>query len=157
MGGQDVDAFLIPPEAVGVELRDFGHGFTLGQGGEDHLVAAGFHQFLAHMPHVGDVFDVMDRAAVGGQDAAYPVGHQVGAEVADVGVAVHGGAAGVHRHPAGGDGPDFLNGFGQGIVDTQHAVTSCRPPPEGIDTPQFSTAGAGLHLFSVFLFPGTPG
>ena len=132
MGRQDVDPFLIPPEAIGVELRDFGHGFALGQRRQDHLVAAGLHQLLAHMPHVGDVLDVIDLIAVRNQDAADPVGHQVGAEVADVGIAVHRRPAGVHSDAAGGDGPDFLNGFGEGVIDAQHIGASCRGLPERV-------------------------
>ena len=123
VGGQYVQPGLVLPETVGVELGDFGDGFALGQRGQDHLVAAGFHQFLAHMPHVGDVLDVIDRVAVNGQDAADPVGHQVGTQVADVGIAVHRRPAGVHRDAARRDGPDFVNGLGEGIVDTQHTAS----------------------------------
>ena len=41
--------------------------------------------------------------------------HDVGAQVADVGEVVDGGAAGVHFHPAGGVGAELLFFVGSGI------------------------------------------
>ena len=35
-----------------------------GQGGHDHLVPAGLHQFLAHVPHIGDVLYVVNVQAL---------------------------------------------------------------------------------------------
>ena len=66
VGVLDVEAGFVAVEAAGVELGDFGDGFAFGEGGEDHFVAAGFDQFLAHMADVGDVFDVLDLQAVAG-------------------------------------------------------------------------------------------
>ena len=42
--------------------------------------------------------------------------HDVGPEVADVGEVVHGGAAGVHLHMAGGVGLEFLFFVGGRVV-----------------------------------------
>ena len=99
VGLLDVDALFIFPENAGVEFANFLEGLAFGQGGHNHLVAAGLGQLLPHMAHVGDVLDVIDLVAVYFQDAANPVGHQVGAQVADVSVAVHRRPAGVHRTP----------------------------------------------------------
>ena len=133
MGGQDVHSFLIPPEAVGVELRDFRDGLALGQGGQNHFVAAGFYQFLPHMPHIGNVFDVIDLVAVRRQDAPDPVRHQVGAQVSHMGIPIHRWPAGVHRNAARRNWPDFRNGLGQSVVDAQHGGHLLPGLPEGID------------------------
>ena len=44
VGVHDVQAGLVAVEAAGVELGDFLDSLTLGEGGKDHLVAAGLHQ-----------------------------------------------------------------------------------------------------------------
>ena len=120
VGVQDVEPGFVAVKAAGVELGDFRHRLALGQGGQDHLVAAGFHQFLAHMADVGDVLDVADFEAVARQGAAEPVGHHIGAQVADVGIAVYRGAAGVHPHHARRGRLNPLYPFGQGVIDVQH-------------------------------------
>ena len=97
-------------------MGDLGGGFALGDGGGDDFVAALFQDFLAHMADVCDVLDVDDLQAVELEGAAYPVCHQVGSEVADVGVAVHGGAAGVHLDDAALDRAHFVNSLGESVV-----------------------------------------
>ena len=114
--GDDVELALVAEEPVGVELGDLGGGFALGYGGGDDFVAALLQDFLAHMADVGDVLDVDDLQAVELEGAAYPVGHQVGSEVADVGVAVHGWAAGVHFDDAALYGAHFVNSLGESVV-----------------------------------------
>ena len=51
-------------EAASVKLGNLLDGLALGQGGKNHLVAAGLDQLLAHVAHVGDVLDVVDLQAV---------------------------------------------------------------------------------------------
>ena len=121
VGGHDVQAGLIAVEAAGVELGDFLDGLTLGEGGEDHLVAAGLHQLLAHVPDVGDVLDVVHLKTVVHEGPADPVGHHVGPEVADVGVPIHSWPTGVHTNLARLCGLDLVYTLGEGVVDTQHA------------------------------------
>ena len=150
VGRQDVDPGLVPMKAVGVELGDFLNGLALGQGGQNHLVAAGFDQFLAHMPHVGDVLDLIDRHAAGFQRPPNPVGHHIGAEVADMGVAIDRGAAGIHPGLARLQGADFLNLLTEGIVKGQQSSLTSRPSPRrpqraAIAGYQFITQRAVLH------------
>ena len=47
MGLHDVQAGFVAVETPGIQLRDFLDRLALGQGGQNHLVAAGFHQFPA--------------------------------------------------------------------------------------------------------------
>ena len=117
LGRKDVDSRLVLVEAVGVELGYLPNGLALGQGRQYHLVPAGFQQLLAHVPDVGDVLDVEHLDPAGFQHAADPVGHQVGAQVADVGVAVHGGAAGVHANQSRLNRLDFFRLLGKGIEE----------------------------------------
>ena len=112
---------LVAMETASVQLGDLLDGLALGQGGEDHLVATGLHQFLTHMADVGNVLDVMDLEAVMHEGPANPVGHHVGPQVADMGVAINGRPAGVHAHFARLCGLDLFYPFCQGVVDTQHA------------------------------------
>ena len=65
-----------------------------------HELAIALESPLRQGVLVGDVLDGNDRQSLVLERPADPVGHQVGAKVADVGVAVHGRAAGVHLdHP----------------------------------------------------------
>ena len=135
VGRQDVHPLLVLEEAVGVELGDLPDGLPFGQGGHNHLVAAGLHQFLAHVAHVGDVLDVVNVQPLHHQGAANPVGHHVGAQIADVGVAVHRRPAGVHFDFAGFNGLNFVNLFRQGIVKAQQSSSTSFTSPgcsEGI-------------------------
>ena len=86
------------------------------------------------MAHVGDVFDVPDFEAVAQQGAAEPVGHHIGAEVADMGVAVDGGAAGIHPRHARLGGFDGFNPFRQGVVDAQQSNSPF--PADGYSVPR---------------------
>ncbi len=78
-------------------------------------------------PDVGDVLDVQDGQPVVAQRPPDEVGQQVRAQVPDVGVAVHGRAAGVHP-----DGPsihrlDRLDGAAQGVAQAEGHVVGILP------------------------------
>ena len=60
---------------------------------------------------------ILNLEAVGLRHPADPVGHQVGPQVAYMGVPVHRWTAGVHADEAGLDGLDLFDLFGQGIED----------------------------------------
>ena len=60
LGFEDVHPLLVAVETFRVVLGDFPDALALGQGGQNHFVAAGLHHFLSHMSHVGDVLDVVD-------------------------------------------------------------------------------------------------
>ncbi len=104
-------------EAVGVVLGYLLDGLTLGQRRQDHLVPTGFHQLLAHVPHIGNVLDVVDFETVRFQGAPYPVSHEVGSQIAYVGVSVDRGATGVHPYQPRFDGLDFFHLLGEGVVE----------------------------------------
>ena len=60
MGGENVYSGFILVEPLSIKLGDVLDRFALLQSGQDHLIAAGFNQFLAHVADVGDVFYVVD-------------------------------------------------------------------------------------------------
>ena len=68
-------------------------------GRDEHRVRAAVEALVAQVADVGDVLDVEDLDAVVEQRPPDQVGQQVAAQVADVGVAVDGRAAGVHPRP----------------------------------------------------------
>ena len=96
---QDVDQRLVGVERGLVGVGDLGRRLVLEPGLDEHPVLAAVEPLVAQVPDVGDVLDVEDLEAVVQQDAPDEVGEQVGPQVADVGVAVDGRAAGVHPDP----------------------------------------------------------
>ena len=74
------------------------------------------------MAYVGDVLHVGDLVPTANEQASDAVGHQVGPQVSNVGVAVHRRAAGVHSGDAGLQRNEFLDLVGESVVDTDHAL-----------------------------------
>ena len=134
MGLQDVQPFLIAVEPSGVQFGDLLHRLAFGKGGQDHLVPARFHQLLPHVADVGDVLDVLNFEAMMRQGAPNPVGHHVGAQVADVGVPVHRRPAGVHTDNARLRRFDFFYPLSEGIVYVQQS--NCPLPPNVASLPR---------------------
>ena len=99
MRGQDVDGRLVGMERRLVRGGDLGRRLGLQSGLDQHRVLAAVEALVAQMADVGDVLDVEDVDPVIEQDAPDEVGQQVAAQVAHVGVAIDGRAAGVHPHP----------------------------------------------------------
>ena len=64
LGRQNIDSLFILKEAIGIILGNFPYCLAFGQGRQDHLIAAGLDQFLAHVANVGDVLDVVYINAV---------------------------------------------------------------------------------------------
>ena len=120
----DPQSLLVSQERLGVELRNLLGCLALGQGGGDHLVLALLQHLLAHVAHVGDVLDVDDAEVLKLKGTADPVGHEVGAHVADVGVAVDCGPAGVHPDDARLQGLQLFRLPGKGIVESHIHTTS---------------------------------
>jgi len=116
-GGQDVQLRLVFEEGVGVEAGDLRGRLALGAGGGDDPVLFLCELALAHVADVGDVLDVVHRVAVGLQKAAQPVRHEIRAQVADVGVAVDGGPAGVKPDVARPKRSELLLLAGQRVID----------------------------------------
>ncbi len=84
-GAFEAQRGAVGEEGVGIDVGVFLERLALGDGVADDFVV-----------HVGDVHDVVERVAGGAQPAAHEVVKDKGPEVADVGVVVDGGAAGVH-------------------------------------------------------------
>ena len=68
------------------------------------------------MAHVGDVHHPVHVVAQETEIFFQHVLHDVGAQVADMGKMVHGGAAGVHLHPARGVGLELLFFMGSRVI-----------------------------------------
>ena len=124
LGGFYVYPRLVPVEYFSVIVGDVLGCFAFSQRGHDNLVAAGFNQLLAHVAHVSNVLNLVDLVALVFDDPANPVGHHVGTQVSDVGVAVHCRAAGVHADPVWFQGLDFFHYFSSGYY---RFVASCSP------------------------------
>ena len=69
--------------------------------------------------HVGDVHDVVERIAAARSHAAQDVLEGEGAEIADVGVVVDGGAAGVHADGVVVGGSEFLDLLRERVIEAQ--------------------------------------
>ena len=68
------------------------------------------------MPHVGDVHGALEVIAAVAQIAVQHVLHDIGAQIADVGKVVDGGATGVHGALARLMGDKFLFLMGQRVI-----------------------------------------
>ena len=71
-------------------------GLVLETGRDEHPVLTAIEPLVAHVTDVGDVLHVEHGDPVVQRNAPNEVGQQERPEVADVGVAIHRGAAGVH-------------------------------------------------------------
>ncbi len=120
MRREDVDQCLVGVESRLVGIRDLGGRLVLETGLDEHRVGAAVDPLVAQMADVGDVLDVEHVDAVVQQRPSDEVREQVAAQVADVGVAVDGRAAGVHPDPPGLDRLDGLDLPGQRVAETEH-------------------------------------
>jgi hypothetical protein len=75
--------------------------------------------FLSQVAYVGYVFYVDNPDALVHQGSPDPVSHQIGAEVANVGVAINRWPAGVHTGHTGFQGFNLFDSFVKGVVDPQ--------------------------------------
>ena len=105
--GQNVELRLVLQKGLGVEIRDLVKGLAGGQSRRDHLVLAPLHHILPHVAHVRDVLDVLHPVPMALQQPAQRVRHNIRPHIADVGVAVHRGPAGIHADHAGLDALKF--------------------------------------------------
>ena len=117
----DVQLLAVVKEGVGVEFGDVHDGLVLPAGPGEHFVLPGV-RVGGQVAHVGDVHHPVHLIALIAQEFLQHVLGDVGAQVADVGVAVDGGAAGVHLHPAGDVGFELPSSVGGGIVKIHGVV-----------------------------------
>ena len=111
----DVQLVAVLEKGVGVVLGDLHDGLVLTLGALEHLVLA-LVGVGGQVAHVGDVHDAVHIIPGVAQILLQHVLHDVGAQVADVGEVIYGGAAGIHLHMAGGMGLEFILAMGGGIV-----------------------------------------
>ena len=97
IGALDVQLPAVFKERVGVIPGNFQHSLILALGALDHLVFAGIG-VTGQMPHVRDVHHALDIVAQIPQALFQHILHDIGAQVADMGIVIHGGATGVHLH-----------------------------------------------------------
>ena len=110
---------LVGVEGGLVRGGDLGRRLGLEAGLDEHPVLAAVEPLVAQVPDVGDVLDVEDVEAVVEQRPPDEVGEQVGAQVADVGVAVDRRAARVHPHAARLERLDRLDGRVQRVAQAR--------------------------------------
>ena len=120
VGTLDVQLPAVGEEGVGVVLGDLHDGLVLPLGALEHLVLA-LVGVGGQVPHVGDVHDAVHVVSGVAQVLLQHVLHDVGAQVADVGEMVHGGAAGVHLHMPRRVGLELLFLVGSGIIQIHGA------------------------------------
>ena len=112
------DETEVPEERPRVEVRDLPHRLALLPGALEHLVFA-----LVGVPgevtDIGDVHHVTDLEAEILEGLSKDVLDDIGAEVAHVGVVVHGEAAAVHSHPPRLDGGECLQLPAHGVPEFQ--------------------------------------
>ena len=92
---------------------------VLEAGRDEHPVLAPVEALVAEVADVGDVLDVEDLDAVVEEDAPDQVGEHERPQVADVGEAVDGRAAGVHPDAAAVGGAKRLDGPGEGVPEAE--------------------------------------
>ena len=120
----DVELFGVGEERVGVELRDIHDALVLTLSAREHFILAGV-RVGAEVSHVGDIHHaqyVISRVA---QVFFEHILHDVGAQVADMGVVVDGGTAGVHLHLALFMRDEFLSGAAESIVQNHDGLPFC--------------------------------
>ena len=96
-----------------------GRCLVLEAGRDQHAVLAAVEALVAEVADVGDVLDLEDVDAVVEDGATDQVGEEERPEVADVGVAVDGRAAGVHPEAPAVARLDGFDGAGQGVAETE--------------------------------------
>ena len=115
-GGPDVEERDVSLERARVVVGDLLRRPLLQPGADQHLVLAAIEVVLGQVADVGDVHHLPDVVAAVLEDAAEEVGEQERAQVADVHVAVHGGAAGIDAHAPGLERPELFLAPGQRVV-----------------------------------------
>ena len=92
-----VEGLQIPEKGFLVELGDFPDALSLLPGTLQHLVLP-LIGIIGQVPHIGDVHDMFDLVTEETKGTDQQVLENIGAQVADVGVLIHGRAAGIQPH-----------------------------------------------------------
>ena len=115
VGTLDVQLVAVGKESIGVEFCHLHHGFVLPGGALKHLVFAGVG-IGRQVAHIGNVHHPLYGVAKVAQTFLQHILHDVGAQVADVGIVIHRGAAGIHPDQLGVSGNEQLLFVGKGII-----------------------------------------
>ena len=91
----DVELAAVLEEGVGIKLRNLHHALVLASGALEHLVFA-LVRIGGQVSYIRDVHDALDRVSDITQILLQHVFHDIGAEIADVGIVIDRRAAGVH-------------------------------------------------------------
>ncbi len=116
---KDVDQRLVGMEGRFVGVGDLARRLVFETGRDEHRIRSAVEPLVAQVSDIGDVLDLEDIDAVVEQGAADQVGQEVAAQVADMGVAVDGRAAGVHPDAARFERFDRLDAPAQGIAQVE--------------------------------------
>ena len=111
----DVQLFAVVKKGFGIKPGDLHDGLVLPLGPLEHLILAGVG-VGGQVPYVGDVHHPRYVVAVVTQEFFQHILHDIAAQIADVGEVIDGGAAGIHRHPAGLMGDKVLLFMAGGII-----------------------------------------
>ena len=131
MGRADPEPVAVFLERPGERVDVGPERHALGEGGRDGAVV-----------HVGEVHDVQDVVAARLEPAAQEILEEERPEVADVGVVVDGGAAGVERHASRLNGRERLYPAGQGVVELErHPCEDAVLASSGADVGDAGEAG----------------
>ena len=110
VGWENVELLFVSVEGLCVEPGYLLGSLPLGESGQYHFVPTGLEHLLPHVAHIGNVLDVDHVVSPVLQGPFDPVGHHVGAEVAYMGIAVHGGAKVILAALAEGKTPQEMPG-----------------------------------------------
>ena len=106
-------------ETLFVPGRDLHRRLALRERGRDDLVLAAVDDVLTHVADIGDVLHVCDAPADVLERAAQPVRQEIGAKVAQMDRAIHGGPAGVQPDLAVGQRDERLDAAGERVEETK--------------------------------------
>ena len=115
IGALDIQLVAIGKESIGIKARDVHNGLIFPLGSLDHFILAGIG-IGCQMAHVGDVHNTLDIIAGIAKGLLQHVLHDIGPQVADMGIVVHRRTAGVHLHQVGIIGNEQLFLVGQRII-----------------------------------------
>ena len=100
IGPLDVQLTAVCLKGFGIIVSNVHNGLVLTLGTLDHLILAGVG-VGSQMAHVSDVHDTLNVIANITQGLFQHILHDVGPQIADVSIVIHGRAAGVHLHQLG--------------------------------------------------------
>src|SRR5579859_8126788 len=121
MCGQYIQFGFVSMECFSIILRDLQRCFPLFARLRHQLIIPAIQHLLPHMTDICNIFDVQNPQSPIFKGTAQPIGHSKRAQIANMNIAIDGGAAGVHLDPASFYRNNLFNPSSQGIIDI-HSV-----------------------------------